>query len=927
MATDTAAGPSSPPVSPHSPSTTQQLSDLPLNKLTHSTTTLPSTLTVTSTGPFHKRVLADRLDRDRLDKLQRICTGGAEGQPGVLSQVGFEPTLHQYSNSLPSAPSPSSSNAAPRSAPSVTIPTSSTASLAALSPISASADSARLFQTPTDVTLQRYTSNTQSALPLTDSNRLPQSPALSAIAEVMDDSLQPPKRRSTSFLPPPRTTSSSSFNFQPLAPSPSSAFAAPTTPPIAESEHPDVDSAPTTAAQRNTLLHYWTAANQPAANNTQQQQLDDTADIQIIDNTDTTTSTNTDKKLKPLTPASSTSTANRRTNDTNNKRKAPSSSPGAQSTAVEARLRELLERKEVELKEREKQLEEREREGRERERDREREWQRTVVTLRHEQQAAVRDEKDRHARYKREVWDVLAALLKEKARIERAEADRQLLTQQYKIGRMVTRREGMGLVDCWEEGEKVRLLREQMTKLYRDHEQLVEHNKRAKRRHTNIKARTKKPIDEQKDNSSLSTSASSTATSLSASFDDGFARPAPVDLSDRYETNDTYTLRIDELRAEMTACQQRLDKYERQKKQIIRLTKLHADEQTSRFRCGTILHAGQYVITELLGKGGFSEVFKAWDCEGMRWVAVKVHQLNSSWPTERKNNYVRHATREYNIHQQLQHKHVVRLLDSFALTQQPNETAADTDERKDATGGGTDADGFVTVLEYCNEHDLDYLLKLRGTLSEKHARVIIAQVFSALAYFSSHASPHRIIHYDLKPGNILFHQGQVRVTDFGLSKILHSNSTDSSAASCMELTSQGAGTYWYLPPECFPDNSGDITVSAGGGSGGAGPMISSKVDIFSAGVILYQMLTGKKPFGHGQSPAALLHASIMKRANGRLLEWPAGCGVSEVTREFVQRCLSARPEDRPPIERIFDDPFFQKDAFTQKRKATAEAVR
>ena len=234
------------------------------------------------------------------------------------------------------------------------------------------------------------------------------------------------------------------------------------------------------------------------------------------------------------------------------------------------------------------------------------------------------------------------------------------------------------------------------------------------------------------------------------------------------------------------------------------------------------------------------------------------------------------------------------------------------------------------MLEYCNEHDLDYMLKLRGTLSEKHARVIIAQVFSALAYFSSHASPHRIIHYDLKPGNILFHQGHIKITDFGLSKILHSNTADSNAASCMELTSQGAGTYWYLPPECFPDNSGDVTLTAGGGgggSGGSGPMISSKVDIFSAGVILYQMLTGKKPFGHGQSPAALLHSSIMKRANGRLLEWPINCGVSEVTREFVQRCLSARPEDRPSIERIFDDPFFQKDAFAQKRKATTETAR
>jgi serine/threonine protein kinase len=70
------------------------------------------------------------------------------------------------------------------------------------------------------------------------------------------------------------------------------------------------------------------------------------------------------------------------------------------------------------------------------------------------------------------------------------------------------------------------------------------------------------------------------------------------------------------------------------------------------------------------------------------------------------------------------------------------------------------------------------------------------------------------------------------------------------------------------------------------------------------------MLTGKKPFGHGQSPAVLLHQSIMKRANGRTLEWPPSAQVSAVTREFVSRCLAASPADRPDIGRIFEDPFF-----------------
>jgi tousled-like kinase len=70
--------------------------------------------------------------------------------------------------------------------------------------------------------------------------------------------------------------------------------------------------------------------------------------------------------------------------------------------------------------------------------------------------------------------------------------------------------------------------------------------------------------------------------------------------------------------------------------------------------------------------------------------------------------------------------------------------------------------------------------------------------------------------------------GELKITDFGLSKIMDSTKTN------MELTSQGVGTYWYLPPECFDQS----------------PKISSKVDVWSAGVIFYEMLYGKKPFGH-----------------------------------------------------------------------------
>lgn len=180
-------------------------------------------------------------------------------------------------------------------------------------------------------------------------------------------------------------------------------------------------------------------------------------------------------------------------------------------------------------------------------------------------------------------------------------------------------------------------------------------------------------------------------------------------------------------------------------------------------------------------------------------------------------------------------------------------------------------------------------LRSRQTLSDREARCIIMQVFRGLKYLSEKM----IIHYDLKPANILFHDGQVKITDFGLSKIM----PDNIEASGMELTSQGAGTYWYLPPECF----------AVGGQGGHRPKITSKVDIWSCGVILFQMLYGKKPFGHGMSPETLLSQQTITKATR--VEFPSKPAVPEITKDFIRKCLSHRVSDRPSIDSIFSEPY------------------
>ncbi len=91
------------------------------------------------------------------------------------------------------------------------------------------------------------------------------------------------------------------------------------------------------------------------------------------------------------------------------------------------------------------------------------------------------------------------------------------------------------------------------------------------------------------------------------------------------------------------------------------------------------------MLQSLLGRGGFSEVWKAFDLVEIRDVAVKIHQLNPQWSEERKASYIRHVTREYNIHREMKHLRVVQLYDVFEI----------------------DLNSFATVLEYCRGIDLD----------------------------------------------------------------------------------------------------------------------------------------------------------------------------------------------------------------------------
>jgi len=168
-------------------------------------------------------------------------------------------------------------------------------------------------------------------------------------------------------------------------------------------------------------------------------------------------------------------------------------------------------------------------------------------------------------------------------------------------------------------------------------------------------------------------------------------------------------------------------------------------------------------------------------CSWSNSIAVKIHQLDPRWSEAKKDNYTKHVSREYEIHRNVRHPRIVSLYDVFEI----------------------DSNSFATVLECCEGTDLDTMLKDQRFLQEKDSRALLLQILSGMRYLSQSSvdgSRQGIIHYDLKPGNILFDEfGDAKITDFGLSKIVDTVDSGNS----MELTSQGAGTYWYLPPECF----------------------------------------------------------------------------------------------------------------------------
>ena len=253
-----------------------------------------------------------------------------------------------------------------------------------------------------------------------------------------------------------------------------------------------------------------------------------------------------------------------------------------------------------------------------------------------------------------------------------------------------------------------------------------------------------------------------------------------------------------------------------------------------------------YTIEGEVGRGGMGVVYRARDERLQRRVAIKVLPPELAFQKDIRQRF----TREAQTAARLSHPHIV-----------PIHTVGE-------------GEGLVFfIMGYVDGESLNQRLKRRGPLAAEEARRIIKETADALS--AAHAVS--IIHRDIKPDNILLEgkRGRVMVTDFGIAKAL-------SSSSGATLTGVGVaiGTPSYMSPE-----------QAAGES-----EIDGRSDLYSLGIVSYQILTGKLPF-NAPTVAGILMKQITEPAP---LVTDSRPDIPEDLALAVSRCLEKDPENRWP---------------------------
>jgi len=253
---------------------------------------------------------------------------------------------------------------------------------------------------------------------------------------------------------------------------------------------------------------------------------------------------------------------------------------------------------------------------------------------------------------------------------------------------------------------------------------------------------------------------------------------------------------------------------------------------------GTILN-GRYEIEELIGTGGMADVYRARDNLLGRTVAVKVlHAQYAKDPV-----FIQRFRQEAQSAGNLSQSNVVNVYD-----------------------WGIEGDTYYLVMEYVEGHDLKDVILSGGPLLPERAVEITLDICAALE--AAHAQG--IIHRDIKPQNVFItNDNRVKVMDFGIAR--------SAGGTAMTQTGTIMGTAQYISPEQAQGQTAD-----------------QRSDLYSLGVVLYEMLTGKPPFD-GDNPVSIAYKHVREDPLPPSMVNP---DISPELEAVVMKALSKNPENR-----------------------------